>query len=77
MKCKIRIRLKGSEVEFNPMYEPGTLVVMDVMLDKEPKSLDEVMQQIKMKVLHKMFEIDYIVEDNPFMGFSRPVPYIQ
>lgn len=75
MKCLVRIRLKNSDTKFSPLYGPGVLAVMEVVIEREPRSLDAMMHQIKIKILDRLFDIDYTVDGPVFEMISSP--YVQ
>lgn len=78
MKVLIRLRLKNSSIMFDNRLPPGILVVKEITLEKEPESLDAVLQQVKMKLLHSLFEVDWLQEEQyASEGMIQPLQYVQ
>ena len=81
-KYLIRIKMKGSDIVFDPEYAPGILTVAHIVLEREPESLDEVMQKVKMEILHHMFDVEFIEDDSDALPEMKPAsamasPYLQ
>lgn len=62
-KLLIRLRLKNSSIVFDNRLAPGILAVREIILKEEPESLDAVLQQVKIKILHSLFEVDYLKDE--------------
>lgn len=76
-KLLIRLRLKNSSIVFDDRLAPGILVVKEITLEQEPKSLDAVLQQVKMKILHNLFEVDYLKDEHGLEEMIQPLQYVQ
>ncbi len=77
-KFLIRLRLKNSSIMFDNRLPPGILVVKEITLDAEPESLDAVLQQVKMKLLHSLFEVDWLKEEQHGPEeMIQPLQYVQ
>lgn len=78
MKLLIRLRLKNSSIVFDNRLDPGILVVKEITLKTEPESLDDVLQQVKIKLLHNLFEVEYLKgEQYGPEEIDPPLQYVQ
>lgn len=64
LKYLIRIRLQDSNIQFDDEFAPGIITVAQIRLEKPPEDLDKIMQQIKMRILHTMFTVEFIEDDS-------------
>ncbi len=79
LKYLIRIRLEGSGIQFEADFPPGIITIAQICLEKPPEDLDKIMQQIKMRILHSMFTIEFI-EDTAIEfvpALEEAVAYVQ
>jgi predicted ATPase len=77
-KLLIRLRLKNSSIVFDNRLAPGILAVKEITLEEEPESLDDVLQQVKIKLLHNLFEVEYLKgEQYGPEETTQPLQYIQ
>ena len=74
-KLLVRLRLKNSSIVFDNRLAPGILVVREITLKDEPDSLDAVLQQVKIKISHSLFEVDYLKEEQ--YGFEETIQSLQ
>lgn len=77
-KLLIRLRLKNSSIVFDNRLAPGILAVKEITLKEEPDSLDDVLQQVKIKLLHNLFEVEYLKEEQYGLEeIDLPLQYVQ
>ncbi len=77
-KLLIRLRLKNSSIVFDNRLAPGILAVKEITLEDEPDSLDAVIQQVKMRILHNLFEVDYLKDEQYGLEeIDLPLQYVQ
>lgn len=64
LKYLIRIRLANSDIQFDDKFPAGILTVAQIHLERPPKDLDKLMQEVKMQILQSMFSVEFIEDDN-------------
>ncbi len=64
LKYLIRIRLLNSDIQFENDFPPGILTVAQIRLEKPPEDLDKLMQQVKMQILHTMFNVEFVEDES-------------
>jgi len=60
LKLLVRLKLRGSKLKFSADLPEGVLSVAQIVLEEDPESLDDVLQSIKMNMLHTLFDIEYV-----------------
>lgn len=77
IKLLVRLKLRGSNIQFAPDLPAGVLSVAQIVLEKEPESLDKVLQAVKMNMLSSLFDIEYTQADEPLFDMQPASIHLQ
>lgn len=77
IKLLVRLKLRGSNIKFAADLPAGILSVAQIVLEEEPKSLDETLQSVKMNMLHSLFDIEYVQAEEALFDMKPTSIYPQ
>lgn len=65
MKISVRLQLKGCQIEFVKEFGPGIVAIGEIEIEGATASIEEIIPAIKARMLDRLFDIEYLIEEEP------------